>query len=139
MRSNQIYSWAYFPFIWVLILKEMARYYTQFIIHCSSILELNYSRWKMIIKWANWIIDFRADCVSDIFTTQILQWMSIVYLFNFCLFVFENRLFVCVQSWLSWNSLCRPGWPLTHRDLLASAFQVLGLKACTTISSLNLI
>lgn len=27
--------------------------------------------------------------------------------------------------WLSWNSLlCRPGWPLSHTDLIASASQV---------------
>jgi hypothetical protein len=32
------------------------------------------------------------------------------------------------------NSLCRPGWPWTHRDLPASAFQVQGLKACTATS-----
>ena len=30
---------------------------------------------------------------------------------------------------LSWNLLCRPGWP--HKDLPASASQVLGLKVCT--------
>ncbi|EDL88419.1 rCG61286, isoform CRA_a [Rattus norvegicus] len=33
---------------------------------------------------------------------------------------------------MSWNSLCRPGWLLTHRDTPASASRVLGLKACTT-------
>ena len=26
-----------------------------------------------------------------------------------------------VYSWLSWNLLCRPGWPRPHRDLLTSA------------------
>ena len=33
---------------------------------------------------------------------------------------------------LSWNSLCRPGWPQIHSDPPASASQVLGLKMCTT-------
>jgi hypothetical protein len=31
------------------------------------------------------------------------------------------------QLKLSWNSLCRPGWPHTHRDLPASASRVMGL------------
>jgi hypothetical protein len=33
------------------------------------------------------------------------------------------------QPELSWNSICRPGWP-DLRDLLASASQVLELKVC---------
>jgi hypothetical protein len=33
---------------------------------------------------------------------------------------------------LSLNSLCRPGWPWTQRDLPATASQVLGLKMCAT-------
>ena len=36
-----------------------------------------------------------------------------------------------------WNSLCSPGWPQTHRDPLASAFQVLGLKVCTRVLNLR--
>ena len=42
-------------------------------------------------------------------------------------------LFVC----LSWNSLCRPGWPQIHKDSPASASTVLGSKACTAKPSLN--
>ena len=30
--------------------------------------------------------------------------------------------------WLAWSSLCIPGWPQTHRDLPATASQVLELK-----------
>jgi hypothetical protein len=30
---------------------------------------------------------------------------------------------------------CRPGWVRTHRDLPTSASQVLGLKACTTLTT----
>lgn len=36
-----------------------------------------------------------------------------------------------------WNSLGRPGRPLTHRNLTASAFQVLESRACATMPSLN--
>ncbi|XP_050006399.1 XK-related protein 8 isoform X2 [Alexandromys fortis] len=53
-------------------------------------------------------------------------------------FLFQDR----VSLWLSWNSLCRPDWPLTHRDPPASASRVLGLKVCTattTTHSLNLL
>jgi hypothetical protein len=39
-----------------------------------------------------------------------------------------------VEPWLSWNSLCRAGWPQTYRDLPASPYQVLGLKANTVTS-----
>ena len=47
-----------------------------------------------------------------------------------CLFCFLRQGF-SVQSWLSWNSLCRPGW-LELRNPPASASQVLELKACST-------
>jgi hypothetical protein len=36
--------------------------------------------------------------------------------------------------WLSWNKLCKPGWPWTHRDLLVSASLVLGLRVYATIA-----
>jgi hypothetical protein len=42
------------------------------------------------------------------------------------------RQYYFVYLWLSWNKFCRPGWPQTHRDLPASAFQVLRLKVCAT-------
>ena len=38
-----------------------------------------------------------------------------------------------MYSWLTWNVLRRPGQPLAHKDLPASATQVLGLKACVTV------
>jgi hypothetical protein len=38
-----------------------------------------------------------------------------------------------VQSWLSWNSLCRPGWSRTQKSACL-CLQVLGLQACTTQS-----
>ena len=50
-----------------------------------------------------------------------------VYLFV-CLF-FETG-FLCSFRGSSGISSCRPDWPWTHRDPLASASQVLGLKTC---------
>ena len=45
-----------------------------------------------------------------------------------------------MYPWLSWNSLCRPGWLQTHRDPPASVFasQVLGLQAYATTIQLVL-
>lgn len=40
--------------------------------------------------------------------------------------------FVLKQPWPTWNSLWRPGWPPTHRDLGSSGSWVLGLKLCAT-------
>ena len=58
--------------------------------------------------------------------------VGLVYLCAGCLyllpvfyFLFQDRASLC-------NSLCRPGWPRTHRDLAASASRVLRLKVCTS-------
>ena len=48
-----------------------------------------------------------------------------------CLVSFRQGL--TMQPWLTWNLLCRLGWPRTHRDLLASASQELKLKACASM------
>ena len=52
----------------------------------------------------------------------------LIYLFV-CLF-FETSKVSQDKPWLSWNSLCKPDCPQTHRDLPVSASQVLGLKTC---------
>ena len=52
-----------------------------------------------------------------------------------CCFVFLKQGF-SVYPWLSWNSLSRPNWPQTHRDLPAAASQLLRLKACATTARL---
>jgi hypothetical protein len=41
-----------------------------------------------------------------------------------CLFVclFYLRQNLSTKSWVFWNSLCRVGWPQTHRDPPTSAF-----------------
>lgn len=51
----------------------------------------------------------------------------------FCFFVSWDRVSSVKQHWLSWNSICTPGWPTrSHRDPPASASQGLGLQACAT-------
>lgn len=46
-------------------------------------------------------------------------------------------LFVCFSMyWMSPNLFCRPGQAQTHRNMLAFALQVLGLKVYATISCL---
>jgi hypothetical protein len=53
---------------------------------------------------------------------------DLTFSLSLSLFFFKTGSFYIV-----WNSLCRPGWPQTHRDPPASASQVLGLKVCITI------
>ena len=50
------------------------------------------------------------------------------FLFLFCFVLCFSRQGFSVWPWLSWNSLCRPGWSRNQK----STSQVLGLKACTT-------
>jgi hypothetical protein len=40
--------------------------------------------------------------------------------------------------WLTWNSLYKPDWSQTEKDLPASASKVLGLEACTTMPELDM-
>jgi hypothetical protein len=47
----------------------------------------------------------------------------------FGVFIVVLKLDFTMLLWLSCNSLCRPGWPQTDRDLPASTSQALGLKA----------
>jgi hypothetical protein len=49
------------------------------------------------------------------------------------LFLFFPRQLLCVA--LAGLERCRPGWPGTHRDLPASASQLLGLKVHTTTTT----
>jgi hypothetical protein len=50
----------------------------------------------------------------------------------FC-FVFLETGFLSITSPGCLHSLCRPGWPQSHRALLVSASLVLGSKACSTM------
>lgn len=54
-----------------------------------------------------------------------------------CGFCFVLRQHLTVYPWLAWNHLCRQEWPETHRDLLAYAFEVLGLEVWTTMPGLD--
>jgi hypothetical protein len=63
---------------------------------------------------------FLDHCISSLF---------VVILF------FGLRQDLSTQSWPAWISICRPGWPQTHRDPPASASQVLGWKVCITTPS----
>jgi hypothetical protein len=72
--------------------------------------------------------------------TVIAHFLIVVFLFFFffcfVLFCFVETGFLCVSLADLKLSLCRPGWPRTHRDSPASASRVLELKvyaAMTTI------
>jgi hypothetical protein len=56
---------------------------------------------------------------------------------SFCYFVFLRQgLSVCSPGCC--GTLCRPGWPQTHRNHSpASAFQVLGLRVCITTPGIS--
>ena len=69
----------------------------------------------------------QSPCVHHL--TSLLSGDHCYYRICVCrgvLFVFRDMVS------LARNSLCRQGWPRTHRDLPASASQVLGSKACAT-------
>lgn len=45
----------------------------------------------------------------------------------FCIVLFLRQSLL-LWSWLSWNWICKPRWPWTHRGVPVSTFWVLGLK-----------
>ena len=57
------------------------------------------------------------------------MWLYFKLYFFYFYFYFLRQV-LCIS--LSWNSLCRPGCPWTHRDLSVSATPVLGLKVSAT-------
>lgn len=68
----------------------------------------------------------KTTCTSQ--NKLIENIISNLLFFNFLiyLFIFGDRVSLC-----SWLELCILSWPWTHRNLLASTFQMLGLKSCT--------
>jgi hypothetical protein len=77
--------------------------------------------------------------VAGIWTQNL--WKSsqgcfVLFCFVF-VFVFSRQGF-SVEPWLSWNSLCRPGWPWTQKSACLCLW-VLGLKACTTTPGYSLL
>lgn len=62
------------------------------------------------------------------------------YMSSVCLsvcFSLKQGLIIYIALTAALDLLYRPGWPQTHKDLLASALHpgVLGLKVCTTTPS----
>jgi hypothetical protein len=49
-------------------------------------------------------------------TDQHVPFYAKTVLFLFCFVLFFSRQGFSVQPWLSWNSLCRPGWPRTQKS-----------------------
>ena len=75
-----------------------------------------------------------AVCLSKVYSS-----MFVFHSQRFCLFVclfLRQGFSVALEAVL--NSLHRPGWPRTHRELPLSSSQVLGLKACATTAQLSL-
>jgi hypothetical protein len=66
---------------------------------------------------------------TNLFAIRIYGDFYICLIFGF----FKTRF--TVWHWLSWNLLCKPGWPHTYRDLPSSSSQVLELKVCLAIIS----
>ena len=65
--------------------------------------------------------------------------LQLSLVFFVCLFVFFKTGFPCI-AWLSWNSLCRPGWPPTQKStcLLLPSDGITGLhNNCPPYSFLN--
>lgn len=62
---------------------------------------------------------------KDLFSLRWEWWFIFLLLLSFCLFVLETG------SWLAQTSLCRLGWPWTHRDQSHVSW-ALGLKAQAT-------
>ena len=67
------------------------------------------------------------ECKTDPKTVCVFVWFCFLGFLSFWRLVFS------VFLWLSWSSLCRPGWPRTQKST-TSASQVLWLKARATIS-----
>jgi len=108
--------------------------------------------WKKVVQISNGlactmafvclrkVLNVWVDCVQFSEKKGIFSLMSFRLVFQenkmrvFWVSVFKlkniSSIFLLIQSW---NSLCRPGWDQTHTDSSASASQVLGLKACTTM------
>jgi hypothetical protein len=47
----------------------------------------------------------------------VCVWCAWCVLYLVCLFVCLLRQGCSVYPWLSWNSYCKPGWPLTQRSI----------------------
>jgi hypothetical protein len=83
---------------------------------CKSLTTLVWAlegMWKMEGRTVQWCSDL-SQC-PGLFSVAMAKARPFVCLFVclFVLFYFDTG-FLC--SWLSWNSLCRPGWPRTQKS-----------------------
>jgi hypothetical protein len=98
-------------YIWLIIILEL-RYEYCLYMTTDIILYFSYNLSIELLKWTLFL--YKSD----------FWW------FFFLFFGFLRQGF-SVYLWLSWNSLCRPGWPRTQKSTclcLPSA----GIKACAT-------
>jgi hypothetical protein len=57
----------------------------------------------------------RSALYPEFFLSLFLSFFLSFILFIY-LFIYFSRQGFSVYPWLSWNSLCRPGWPRTHKS-----------------------
>jgi hypothetical protein len=73
------------------------------IVHLKTFLSWNFhQKHATLEKSINWI------------SSKLLIFIYLLFIYLFVV-VFSRQGF-SVQSWLSWNSLCRPGWPQTQKS-----------------------
>jgi hypothetical protein len=106
------------------------------IVKCNHHLEMDFSGDRVCGIWQEAVVSGpQSVLLVSNYYNEGKPSMHVVVLFCFVLFCFVlfcfSRQGFSVPFWLSWNSLCRPGWPRTQNPP-ASASQVLGLKACAT-------
>lgn len=60
---------------------------------------------------------FKHHSCFNLLSKELLFWRKPDFGFGFlsCLVLFFLRWGLSVKPWLSWNSVCRPGWPLSQR------------------------
>ena len=77
--------------------------------------------WQVAAKWRNLYLG-PQELSDGILSLCMMETKVFFLLFFVCLFVSCFVVVVCflrqgfsVQPWLFWNSLCRPGWPITQK------------------------
>ena len=65
--------------------------------------------------WWFWWILFAGNFIEYFHEENWFEVLFLSFLFCFVLFCFVLRQGFSVYPWLSWNSLCRPGWPRTQK------------------------
>lgn len=78
-----------------------------------------------------------SSCIFKLLNFLIILFLVVGFLFHVSVFIMglsidPSGLTEYRKSNWSTETLCRPGWLWSHRDLPVSAFRVLGFKVCTT-------